>query len=102
MKTHFILLLIFCFAFVACSVKEESIKGSFDIKGKIVEINDKEYRILVEDKDKGQTWVTLHENGNIKNYEEGQEVVIWVDGGIDTSSPASAKALNIEFSTPKQ
>lgn len=34
-------------------------------------------------------------------YEEGQEVAVWVDGGVDTSSPASAKALNIEVINPK-
>lgn len=95
-----LIFLLLCFALVACSNKE-AVKGKFDIKGNIVEINDKDNRILVEDGNKGLTWVTLQENGNIKNYEEGQEVVVWVDGGIDKSSPASTKALNIEIITLK-
>ncbi|WP_397428607.1 DUF3221 domain-containing protein [Priestia koreensis] len=41
----------------------------------------------VEDKDKGSTWIILPKNGNIKNYQKGQEVVAWVDAGIDTSNP---------------
>ena len=101
MKKSFILLLLICFALVGCNNKEE-IKGTFDIKGNVVEINEKENRILVEDKDKGLTWISLHDNLDIKNYHEGQEVVVWVDGGINTSSPASAKALNIELTPPKQ
>ena len=36
-----------------------------------------------------------------KIMKKGQEVVVWVDGGIDQSSPASTKALNIEITTPK-
>ncbi len=101
MKKGFIILLLICFALVGCGKKEE-VKGAFDLKGNVVEINNKENSILVEDKDKGLTWVILHENGNIENYQEGQEVVVWVDGGIDTSSPSSAKALNIEITSPKQ
>ncbi|MFS0821858.1 DUF3221 domain-containing protein [Bacillus sp. 1P02SD] len=101
MKKNLIILFLICFTLVGCSNKEE-VKGEFDIKGNIVEINEKENRILVEDADKGQTWVALPENGNIKNFQEGQEVVVWVEGGIDTSAPASAKALNIEITTPKK
>lgn len=101
MNKIFIVLLLICFALVGCGKKEE-VKGAFDIKGNVVEINDNENSILVEDKDKGLTWIALPENGNIKNYQQGQEVVVWVDGGIDTSNPASAKALNIEITSPKQ
>lgn len=101
MKKNLIILFLICFALVGCSNKED-VKGEFDIKGNIVEINEKENRILVEDVDKGQTWVALPENGNIKNYQEGQEVVVWVDGVIATTAPASAKALNIEITSPRQ
>lgn len=101
MKKNIIILLLICFALVGCGKKEE-VKGAFDIKGNVVEISDNQNRILVEDKDKGLTWIALPENGNIKNYQKGQDVVIWVDGGIDTSNPASAKALNIEITSPKE
>ncbi|WP_064093957.1 DUF3221 domain-containing protein [Rossellomorea aquimaris] len=98
MEKNFIILFLICFSLVGCSSKEE-VKGQFDIKGNIVGINEKENRILVVDADKGETWVVLPENADIKNYQEGQEVVIWVDDGIDTSAPTSAKALNIEITS---
>ena len=101
MKNVFITLLLICLALVGCSNKDE-VKGAFDFKGNVIEINAKENSIFVEDKDKGLIWISLPENGNIKNYQEGLEVVVWVDGGIDTSSPASAKALNIEITSTRQ
>ncbi|QQZ08370.1 DUF3221 domain-containing protein [Heyndrickxia vini] len=94
-------MLLICFALVGCGKKEE-VKGKFDIKGNVVEINAKEKSILVDDKDKGLTWVALTENGSTNNYQEGQQVVVWVDGGIDTSAPVSTKALHIEIISPKQ
>ncbi|MGN7408637.1 DUF3221 domain-containing protein [Sporosarcina sp. SAFN-010] len=57
---------------------------------------------MVEDNELGLTWVALHENDDIKDYEEGHEVAVWVDGGIDTSSPAFTQALNIEIINSKQ
>ena len=97
MKKGFVFLLLSCFILVACNNQDEEVKGGYDVKGNIAEVNSSENRILVENEQKGLTWVALHENGDIKGYEEGQEVVVWVDGGIDTSSPASTKALNIEI-----
>lgn len=100
-KKSFVFLLLSCFVLVACNNQDEKVKGDYDVKGNIVDINSSENRILVEDEQKGLTWVALHENGDIKEYEEGQEVVVWVDGGIDTSSPATTKALNIEIIKPE-
>ena len=102
LKKYFMLLLLLCFTLVGCSGKEDTVKGAYDRKGVITEIDVKGNRILVDDIESGLIWIDLHENGNLKNYEEGQEVVIWIDGGIDTSLPASAKALNIEHTTPSQ
>ncbi|MGN7410058.1 DUF3221 domain-containing protein [Sporosarcina sp. SAFN-010] len=87
---------------VACSNESEEFKGKIDIKGNIVEVDSPGNSILVEDKQLGLTWVALHENDDIKDYEEGQEVAVWVDGGIDTFSPAFTQALNIEIINPKQ
>lgn len=95
MKKGWILFLLICLALVGCSEKEK-LEGAFDIQGIVNEINAKEDRILVEDKDTGLTWVTLPESGYIQNYRVGQEVVVWVDGGISESYPALAKALHIE------
>lgn len=101
LKKGFVLLFFYCLLLVACSNESEETKGEMDIKGNIVEVDSSENSILVEDTQKGLTWVALHENDDIKNYEEGQEVAVWVDGGIDTSSPAYTKALNIEIINPE-
>lgn len=81
---------------VGCNGKENAEKGDVDIKGVITDIDSGGNRILVEDVDTGLVWIALNENDAIENYKKGQEVVIWVVGGIDTSSPAYAEALNIE------
>ena len=96
MKKYLILLLIPCFTLAVCNQKEDTVKGEYDLKGIITEVDIEGNRILAEEVDKGLIWITLHQNGNIKNYNVGQEVAVWVDGGIDTSSPAYTKALNIE------
>ncbi|MDX5475877.1 MAG: YobA family protein [Bacillaceae bacterium] len=70
------------------------------LKAISVEISKAENRILVDDKDKGQVWISLHRNGKITNYEVGQEVVVWIDGGVDDSSPMQAGALNSEITSP--
>ncbi|WP_391205824.1 DUF3221 domain-containing protein [Psychrobacillus sp. L4] len=102
MKKHLILLLILCFTLVGCNQKEDAVKGGIDKKGIITKIDSKGNRILVDDVDTGLIWIAMPDNGEIKNYEEGQEVVIWIDGGIDESYPAKAKALNIEHSNGNQ
>lgn len=101
-KKGFVFLFLSCFLVVACSNEGEEAKGEVDIKGNIVEVDSSGNSILVEYNQKGLTWVALHENGDIKDYEEGQEVAVWVYGGIDTSSPASTKALNIEIINSKK
>lgn len=102
MKKLYIFLLIICLSLVGCGVKNDhkknnDIKGAFDIKGIITEVDKETSRILVKDSDTGLIWVTLPENGIKENYEAGQEVVIWTKGGIKESFPAQAEALNIEL-----
>ena len=97
-KSPFILLILF--TLIGCSGNEVEVVGEFDFKGHIFEISKAENRILVDDKDKGLVWISLHRNGKITNYEIGQEVVIWVDGGVNHSSPMQAGALNIEITSP--
>lgn len=98
----YILLLCTCCLLVACSNESKEGKGEIDLQGKIIEVDYAENRILVEDLQKGSTWVTLHENGDIERYEDGLEVAVWVAGGIDTSSPSSTSALNIEIINSKE
>ncbi|MGG3564347.1 DUF3221 domain-containing protein [Neobacillus rhizosphaerae] len=78
-----------------------AVKGKVDLKGVITQVDYDNKRILMEDKKEGLVWVTLHENGDISKYEEGQEIVVWIKGGIKESSPAQADAQNIEFTAPK-
>jgi hypothetical protein len=97
MKRYLVLLLIVCLTLVGCNAKDKVIEGQLDVKGIINEIDSEGNRILVNDPDMGLIWLALPDNGDITKYEEDQEVVVWIDGGIDTSSPAYAKALTIEL-----
>lgn len=65
-KKGFVLLFFSCFLLVACSNESEEAKGEMDIKGNIVEVDSYENSILVEDTQKGLTWVALPENGILK------------------------------------
>lgn len=96
MKKQVFFILIFCMMLEGCSGTEDAVKGTIDLKGTIVEIDQSGRRILMENKDYGRVWVKLHENGEIEEFENGQEIVVWVDGEIKESWPAQAKALNIE------
>lgn len=91
------LLLFVCFILLGCTPKENDIKGEYDLKGNITKMDKEVNRILIEDLDKGLAWISLHENEKIENFNLGQKVAVWVDGGILTSSPAYAKALHIEI-----
>lgn len=97
MKKCLILLLILCFTLVGCNQKENDVKGEYDLMGIITEVDIEGNRILAKEVDKEPIWIALQKNGNINNYNVGQEIVVWIDGGIDTSTPAYAKALNIEI-----
>lgn len=99
-KKGFVYLFLSCFLLAACTAKSEG-KGEIDVKGNVVEIDGAQNSILIEDDQKGLIWVTLHENGDIKDYEVGQEVAVWVGSEVDTSSSASEKTLNIEIINPR-
>ncbi len=94
-------LLIFCISLIGCVQKEE-VKGESDFNGVITEVDPKGKRILVDDTESGLIWITLHDNGNIKDYKENQEIVVWTQGEIDDADPPQTKALNIEFVAPNQ
>ncbi len=96
-KKGFVFLFLSCFLLAACTVKSEEATGEIDIKGNVVEVDGAQNSILIEDKQKGLIWVKLHENGDIKDYEVGQEVAVWVGSEVDDSSSASEKTLNIEI-----
>lgn len=86
-----------CLLLMGCTQKDEAVKGAYNLKGIITKIDMEGNRILAEDNDKNLFWITLHEDETIKNFTVGQEIAVWVDGGIDTSSPAYIKAFHIEI-----
>jgi len=93
------MLLVLLSLLVGCNWDKDDIKGEFHIKGTITEIDGKGNRILVKEKDMELIWITLHEEGNINKFDEGQEVAVWIDGLIAESAPANGKASNIEIIT---
>ncbi|WP_342433077.1 DUF3221 domain-containing protein [Neobacillus sp. FSL H8-0543] len=99
MKRILILVLILCFSLVGCNQKDASIKGEYDITGTITEVNTEGRQILVEDKQIGLVWISLHEEGDISTFQIGQTVAVWTDGKIRESYPAQTNALNIEILT---
>jgi hypothetical protein len=97
LKNQLVSLLILFIVLVGCNVdKDDEIKGKIDKQGVITKIDINKNRILVKEKNAELIWVSLDKIGNIKNYEEGQDVAVWIDGEIAESSPAQGKALNIE------
>lgn len=99
MKRQLIWVVLICFITVSCSQKEV-VKGEYDRKGIITDIDTKENRVLMDDKRHGLIWIKLNETDHLENFNLGQEVVVWVDGIISKSVPAQAKALHIESATP--
>lgn len=97
MKRYLVLLFIVCLTLVGCDAEDNTVKGQVDRKGLITEVDVLGNRVLVDDPDKGLIWLTLPGHGDITKYEVDQEVVIWINGGIDDSSPAQATALNVEI-----
>lgn len=93
------MLLVLLSLLVGCKGVKDDMKGEFDIKGTITEIDGKGYRILVKEADSELIWITLQENGNINKFDKGQVVAVWIDGLIAESAPAQGKALNIEIIT---
>ena len=97
MKRYLVLLLIVCLAIVGCDAKDNEVKGQFDQKGFITEVDVTGNRVLVDDPDKGPIWLTLPSFDDITKYKVNQEVVVWIDGGVKESYPAQATARNIEI-----
>ncbi|HYK74943.1 MAG TPA: DUF3221 domain-containing protein [Pseudoneobacillus sp.] len=97
MKKLLFFLLISCLPLVGCGERNADVKGAFDIKGIVSEIDKENNQILVKDSTTGLIRITLPANIQVEKYNKGQEVVIWLDGEIKESSPAQANALNIEL-----
>lgn len=91
MKYYLIFLfLLFFIVLTGCNVK-----GEYDIKGTVIEVESSS--ILVEDENVGLIWLSLPEGSDIKIFEKGQTVAVWTDGKIKESYPLQGTALNIEI-----
>ena len=95
-------MLVLCIGLVGCNANDDDIKGEFDLKGTITEIDVDRNRILVKETESELIWVTIPDSGKIEDYDEGQEVTIWLKGLIAESAPSRGKALNIEIITPER
>uniref|UniRef100_UPI00406C45A0 DUF3221 domain-containing protein n=1 Tax=Sporosarcina sp. FSL K6-1522 TaxID=2921554 RepID=UPI00406C45A0 len=49
------------------------------------------------DPDKGLIWLSWPVQGDSTIYEVGQEVIVWIEGGVLESSPAQAKHYILKF-----
>ena len=96
MKKRFISILLVCFTLWGCG-QSNDIKGEFDLKGKIIEISKDAKSILMDDEEVGLVWVTINDPNVTANYKVGQQIVVWIDGGLKESYPAQGMALNIQI-----
>ncbi|MFP7297198.1 DUF3221 domain-containing protein [Neobacillus niacini] len=90
MKKH----LIFSFNLFFILLTGCNVKGEYDIKGTIIEIENSS--ILVEDEKLGLIWLSLPDGTDGQDFEKGQRVTVWTDGKIRESYPLQGNALNIE------
>lgn len=88
-KFLFFSFILFSIILTGCNVK-----GEYDIKGTVMEVE--RSSILVEDEKLGLIWLSLPEGSDSKNFEKGQSVTVWTDGKIRESYPLQGTALNIE------
>jgi hypothetical protein len=88
-KFLFFSFILFSIILTGCNVK-----GEYDIKGIVMEVESSS--ILVEDEKLGLIWLSLPEKSDSKNFEKGQTVTVWTDGKIRESYPLQGTALNIE------
>ena len=96
MKKRFISIMLVCITLWGCN-QSNVVKGEFDIEGKIIEMDASGNRLLIEAEEDGLVWITLNERDRMTDYEVGQSIVVWVDGGLEESYPAQGRALNIEI-----
>ena len=88
-KFLFFTFILFSIILTGCNVK-----GEYDIKGTVMEVESSS--ILVEDEKLGLIWLSLPNGTDGQDFVKGQSVMIWTDGKIRESYPLQGTALNIE------
>lgn len=89
-KYLFFLFILFSIILTGCNVK-----GEYDIKGTVMEVESNS--ILVEDEKLGLIWLSLPEGTDGRDFEKGQTAAVWTDGKVRESYPLQGTALNIEI-----
>lgn len=87
--------LIFSFVIFSIILTGCNVKGEYDIKGTVIEVESSS--ILVEDEKLGLIWLSLPDGTDGRDFEKGQSVTVWTDGKIRESYPLQGTALNIEI-----
>jgi hypothetical protein len=86
--------LIFSFILLFILLTRCNVKGEYDIKGKVIEVESSS--ILVKDERLGLIWLSLPDGTDGRDFEKGQTVAVWTDGKVRESYPLQGTALNIE------
>jgi hypothetical protein len=87
--------LIFSFILFFLLLTGCSVKGEYDIKGTVMEVESSS--ILVEDEKLGLIWLSLPDGTDGRDFEKGQSVTVWTDGKVRESYPLQGTALNIKI-----
>jgi hypothetical protein len=87
-------LIIFSFILLCILLTGCNVKGEYDIKGTVIEVESSS--ILVKDEKLGLIWLSLPDGTDGRDFEKGQTVAVWTDGKVRESYPLQGTALNIE------
>jgi hypothetical protein len=86
--------LIFSFILFSIILTGCNVKGEYDIKGPVIEVESSS--ILVKDEKLGLIWLSLPDGTEGRDFEKGQTVAVWTDGKVRESYPLQGTVLNIE------
>jgi hypothetical protein len=86
--------IMICVAFIFSFFREElALKGAFDRKGIVLEVNEHAGKILVDAPDKGEIWIRV---SLPISFKKGQEVLVWLENEGPDSLPAQGRARYVE------
>ena len=89
-----LLFLLLCTTVVGCNSEGDKMIGEANFAGTITD--KRSGSILLEEKNSEVVWIIVPEGESINDYQLGQDVSVWITGGLMESDPPQAKALQIE------